>query len=228
MRLNKKLASAGLCSRREADRLIESGKVKLNGKVVEELGVKVQDSDIIEVDGKKISSQKQERRVWLYHKPRGVIVSCKDDFERPIIYDFLPKNLPRVIYVGRLDMDSEGLLLLTNDSEFARNLELPSNNYVRVYKARVYGEISQRALEKISNGVTVSGMRYKKCKIELTKQNNKNSWLRISLYEGKNREVRKLMEHIGLKVSRLIRVQYGPYMLDDLAEGMVKEQKAIL
>lgn len=227
MRLNKKIAALGVCSRRDADELIKNGQVKVNDTIVENLGTQVLDSDVIEVNGQKLTNIIQPTRVWLYHKPKGLVVSHRDNLSRQTIFDSLPESLPRVISVGRLDMSSEGLLLLTNDSNYARKLELPENNQVRVYKVRVFGTVNKNLLAKISQGVKIDGVQYRKCNIEVTKLSHPNSWLQISLYEGKNREVRKLMEYIDLQVNRLIRVQYGPYHLKNLPVGEIKEVKPI-
>lgn len=227
MRLNKKIAALGVCSRRDADKLIQDGLVKVNNITVNNFGTQISDSDEIEVNGQKFSNITQQTRVWLYNKPRGLVVSHRDNLNRPTIFDSLPDNLPRVISVGRLDIDSEGLLILTNDSDYARKLELPQNNHVRIYKVRVFGAIKENLLKKITQGVKINGVQYRKCNIEITKIGYPNSWLQISLYEGKNREVRKLMEHVGLQVSRLIRVQYGPYNLGKLTVGNIQEVKPI-
>lgn len=227
LRLNKRISNSGLCSRRDADLLIAEGKVKVNGVVVNKNGIRVSEKDVVSVNEKELSS-KQETRIWIYHKPKGVIVTHNDKQGRPTVFASLPTSIPRVISIGRLDINSEGLLLLTNDSSIARQLELPDNNYARTYKVRVYGKIDQEKLLKISQGIEINGIKYKKFEASVIYLNKNNSWLKITLYEGKNREIRKLMQYLGLEVNRLIRVQYGQYFLGNLTQGAVKEVKKLI
>jgi len=204
-RIAKLMARSGLCSRLEAERWIEEGRVQVNGKLLQSAAITVSEQDIVVVDGKPLPS-KESACLWLYHKPKGLITSHNDPENRPTIFEALPKNLPRVISVGRLDKMTEGLLLLTNDGELARKLELPSTRLKRVYHVRVYGHLYDGKLKEIAKG----------------KRSGMNTWLEISIFEGKNREVRNLMTYLNVQVSRLIRVAYGPYSLGDLAVGQVK------
>lgn len=222
IRLNKKISNSGFCSRRDADKLILGEQVFVNGAMVNNPATKVTNNDVININGEIIKND-HSIRVWVYHKPSGLIVTHKDTEGRNTVFDMLPETLPRVISIGRLDITSEGLLLLTNSPVFANILELPKNQFIRVYKVRVFGKVDKKKLNMISSGVIIEGIQYKKNIIEITKNSGKNSWLKISIFEGKNREVRKLMEYIGLKVNRLIRIQYGPYFLDSLPRGEVQE-----
>lgn len=221
-RIAKVLARAGVCSRREAERLIAMRRVAINGTTLDTPAVKVTDGDIVTVDGEPIP-EPERVRLWRYHKPTGLVTSHRDEQNRPTVFDHLPPDLPRVISVGRLDITSEGLLLLTNDGGLARTLELPSTGWVRTYRVRVFGRLRGSDLERLSNGVTVDGVRYGSITGKLERSQGGNSWIRLSLQEGKNREIRKVMEFIGLKVTRLIRVGYGPFNLGDLAQGAVSE-----
>ena len=207
-RIAKLMARSGLCSRLEAERWIEEGRVQVNGKLLQSAAITVSEQDIVVVDGKPLPS-KESACLWLYHKPKGLITSHNDPENRPTIFEALPKNLPRVISVGRLDKMTEGLLLLTNDGELARKLELPSTRLKRVYPVRVYGHLYDGKLKEIAE-------------ITILKRSGMNTWLEISIFEGKNREVRNLMTYLNVQVSRLIRVAYGPYSLGDLAVGQVK------
>ncbi len=224
MRLNKRIADLGYCSRREADELIKDAKVKVNGSVVTELGTKVAEKDKIEIVDRHVKTD-QAARAWIYYKPVGQLVSNKDSFGRPLIFDFLPKHMPRVMSVGRLDFNSEGLLILTNKSDIARKLESPGNNFERIYKIRVFGRVDKAKLDALQAGIIIENVQYKKNKIHVLREGQHNTWIQISLFEGKNREIRKLMEHVGLKVNRLIRLQYGPIKLGNLAPGEIREIK---
>ncbi|MBN9412558.1 MAG: rRNA pseudouridine synthase [Candidatus Paracaedimonas acanthamoebae] len=220
-RIAKLMARSGLCSRREAERWIESGRVQLNGTLLDSPAITVSEQDVIVVDGKPLPSKKSSC-LWLYHKPKGLITSHNDPENRPTIFEALPKDLPRVISVGRLDRMTEGLLLLTNDGELARKLELPSTHLKRVYHVRVYGHLQESKLKEIAKGITFEGIHYQGADVTILKRSGLNTWLEVAIFEGKNREVRNLMTHLNVQVSRLIRVAYGPYSLGDLAVGQVK------
>ena len=219
-RIAKRLSRAGVCSRREAERWIAEGRIAIDGKKVTEPGTRVADDAIVTVDGKAIAAP-AAASLWRYNKPRGLVVTHKDEKGRPTVFERLPKSLPRVVSVGRLDLTSEGLLLLTNDGALARTLELPSTGWVRRYRVRVYGDVDEKALAALERGVTVAGVRYGPIRARRESAKASNTWLMVSLAEGKNREIRKVMEHLGLKVSRLIRVAYGPFQLGSLPEGEV-------
>jgi 23S rRNA pseudouridine2605 synthase len=221
IRIAKLIAQAGHCSRREAEALIAEGRVKVNGIVIDSPATFITDHSV-KIDDKLIN-EKQAVRLWLFHKPVGVLTTSKDPLKRKTIFDLLPKNLPRTITVGRLDYNTEGLLLLTTSGELARHMELPKNKWIRKYRARVFGKLNHERLKKLERGITVDGTRYGSIKVEVDVEKDSNSWLKISLEEGKNREIRKVMEHLGLKVNRLIRVSYGPFKLGELKVCEVKE-----
>ena len=221
-RIAKVIARAGLCSRREAERWIETGRVKLDGKVLESPAVTVTATSKIIVDGEPLPL-KDEQKVWRYHKPAGLLTTHSDPEGRPNLFDSLPEDMPRVISVGRLDLSSEGLLLLTNDGELARQLELPASGWLRRYRVRVHGRVDEKILDELINGVTIDGVHYKSIQATLDRQQGANAWLTVSLIEGKNREIRRVMEHLGWSVSRLIRTAYGPFQLGKLAKGNVEE-----
>lgn len=220
-RIAKFLARAGVCSRRDAERLIAEGRVKLNGKKLETPAVKVTARDKVTVDGRPIGAA-EPTRLWRYHKPSGLVTTHRDPANRPTVFEHLPANLPRVISVGRLDLNSEGLLLLTNDGALARRLELPSSGWPRRYRARAYGRIEQSELDRLAEGITIEGVRYGAIEAKLERA-AANSWITLSLAEGKNREVRRVLEALGLKVNRLIRIAYGPFQLGTLPPGAVEE-----
>ena len=224
-RVARALARAGVASRREAERLIEAGRVAMNGEVLTSPAVNVGPGDILTLDGTPIADR-EPPRLWRYHKPAGLITSHKDPKGRPTVFERLPPDLPRVISIGRLDLNSEGLLLLTNDGALARQLELPSGGIVRRYRARAYGRASQEKLDRLKVGITVEGVAYGPIDAEIERGQGSNVWIGVSLAEGKNREVRKVLEALGLKVNRLIRVAYGPLELGDLQPGEVEEVPA--
>ena len=223
-RIAKHIARAGICSRREAERRIEDGRVTVNGQMVTSPALNVTSADSITIDGKPLPAR-QPARLWRYHKPRGLIVSARDERGRQTIFDTLPESLPRVLSVGRLDLDSEGLLLLTNDGGLARHLELPSTGWSRKYRVRVQGQVDPEALPRLADGITIDGVRYGRVAAQLDRQMASNAWLTIAIREGRNREVRRIMEHLGHQVSRLIRVSYGPFQLGDLPSGDVDPVK---
>lgn len=221
-RIAKRLARAGVCSRRAAEELILSGKVRVNGALLKTPALNVSDSDRIEVNGKPLAG-KEPTRLWRYHKPRGLVTSHKDEKGRDTIFQNLPEDLPRVISVGRLDLNSEGLLLLTNDGALSRHLELPSTGWTRQYRVRAFGKIRQGDLEMLKQGVTVNGVAYGPIDAAIEKEQGSNVWLLMTLREGKNREIRNVLEHIGLAVNRLIRTSYGPFHLGKLPPEAVEE-----
>jgi len=227
-RIAKQIAHAGICSRREAERLIEAGKVTVNGEAITSPALNVTDQDAITVNGKPIETD-QQTRLFLYHKPTGLVTTHKDEKGRATVFDNLPGHLPRVVSVGRLDMNTEGLLLLTNDGELSRFLELPSTGWKRRYRARVHGQITDKNLEKLRKGITVEGVKYKPIDVTIdettAEKSGHNSWLTIALREGKNREVRRVLDAIGLTVNRLIRTDYGPFSLGKLEKNNVTEVK---
>ncbi len=226
-RIAKALARAGVASRREVERLIGLGKVAVNGRVLETAAVLVKRDDILTVEGKVVNGP-EPARVWRYHKPVGLVTTHKDPQGRPTVFEHLPEGLPRVISVGRLDLNSEGLLLLTNDGGLARALELPATGWRRVYRARAWGRATQADLDRLADGITLEGVRYGPIEAKLDKAEGKeasgaNLWITVSLSEGKNREVRRVLEALGLKVNRLIRLAYGPFQLGTLESGAAEE-----
>jgi 23S rRNA pseudouridine2605 synthase len=221
-RIAKRLARAGLCSRREAERWIVDGRVAVNGRTLDSPACVVVPDDLIVVDGKPLA-EPERTRLWRYHKPSGLVTTHRDPEGRPTVFDRLPEAMPRVISVGRLDLNSEGLLLLTNDGALARRLELPSNAWVRRYRVRVHGLVEAERLLRLEHGITIDGVAFGSIKAVLDRQQGANAWLTVSLREGKNREIRKVMEHLGWSVTRLIRVAYGPFQLGTLLEGLTEE-----
>ena len=224
-RIAKRLARAGLCSRREAERWIAEGRVSVDGKVITTPAVIVTEESVVAVDGRVVGAP-ERARLWRYHKPRGLVCTRRDPQGRPTIFEKLPPGLPRVISVGRLDITSEGLILLTNDGGLARHLELPATGWVRRYRVRVYGRVEPARLAELAKGVTVAGVSYGPIEATLDRVSGANAWLTVALREGKNREIRRVMEHLGLKVSRLIRTAFGPFQLGSLPEGQVAEVPA--
>ena len=224
-RVAKALARAGVASRRDVERLIAEGRVKLNGEVLTTPAVKVSAGDVLSVDGRVVAAA-EAARVWRYHKPVGLVTTHKDPKNRPTVFENLPPGLPRVISVGRLDLSSEGLLLLTNDGELARALELPSSALVRRYRARARGRgVTQATLDKLRDGIVVEGIAYGPidAQLEANTSGGANQWIMVTLAEGKNREVRKVLDHLGLTVNRLIRLNYGPFELGRLKPGEAEE-----
>ncbi len=211
-----------MCSRRDAERLIAEGRVKLNGIVLDTPAIKVTAADKVEVDGRPVGAV-QPTRVWRYHKPSGLVTTHRDPAGRATVFQHLPESMPRVISVGRLDLTSEGLLLLTNDGELARRLELPANGWIRRYRARAFGRVEQAELDQLRDGITVEGVRYGPIEAKLERGAGANSWINVSITEGKNREVRRVLDALGLKVNRLIRTAYGPFQLGALEPGAVEE-----
>ena len=224
-RIAKRLARAGLCSRREAETWILAGRVSVDGQVLDSPAFTVTAKSRIQVDGKPLP-EAEPTRLWRYHKPRGVLTTTRDPQGRPTIFERLPKDMPRVVTIGRLDFNSEGLLLLTNDGELARRLELPATGWVRRYRVRVNGRVEAERLPALANGITIDGVRYGSIRAALERQLASNAWLSIALSEGKNREVRRVCEHLGLPVQRLIRVAFGPFQLGNLPADATAETPA--
>lgn len=221
-RIAKALARAGVASRRDIERMIEDGRIKLGGQIVTHPATFVQPGDIMLVDGKPVDSP-ERTRLWRYHKPDGLMTTHKDPEGRKTVFDTLPEGLPRVISVGRLDINSEGLLLLTNDGELARRLELPGNAWVRRYRVRVFGVVDEKRLASLIDGFEYEGVRYGSIEAALDSKKGDNAWLTVSLREGKNREIRRVMEGLNLHVSRLIRLSYGPFQLGSLKARELEE-----
>ncbi|MGJ5619778.1 pseudouridine synthase [Sulfitobacter sp. MF3-043] len=221
-RIAKVLARAGLASRREAERMIEAGRVRVNGDQILSPALNVTETDRITLDGNPVS-EPEPPRMWLYHKPTGLVTTDRDEKGRGTIYDDLPEDMPRVMAIGRLDLNSEGLLLLTNDGGIKRKLELPATGWLRRYRARVNGRPSDAALDPLRQGITVEGEHFQPMTVTIDRQQGANAWLTIGLREGKNREIRRAMDHVGLSVNRLIRISYGPFQLGELKPGEVEE-----
>ncbi len=213
-RLAKRIASAGVCSRREAEKLIEQGLVHVNNELVLSPALNVSEQDVIMVQGQVIA-EAPKPRLWGYYKPTGVLTTHKDPQGRATLFEELPAKLPRVISIGRLDLNSEGLILLTNDSRLARYAELPSTGWARCYKVRVFGEVNEQHLADLVHGITIDNVAYGRIEADLIRQQGRNAWLTVTLYEGKNREIRNIMRHLGLQVNRLIRLAYGPFQLQN-------------
>jgi 23S rRNA pseudouridine2605 synthase len=226
-RIAKAIARSGLCSRRDAERMIAEGRVKLDGVVVASPALNVTQDNVIQVDDKPLQ-ERQPARLWRYHKPSGLVTTHKDEKSRPTVFANLPSSLGRVVSVGRLDFNSEGLLLLTNDGEIARRLEMPASGWVRKYRVRLFGKVTQADLDKLATGTTIAGVVYGPIVADIERSKGVYSWATVSLKEGKNREVKRVMESLGLKVARLIRVTYGPFQLGQLGEGQVEEIPARL
>ena len=221
-RIAKWLARAGAASRRDAEKLLAEGRVKLNGAPVTHPATFVVPGDVVQLNG-RVMDAPDRTRLWRYHKPEGLVTTHRDPEGRPTVFERLPEHLPRVVSIGRLDLNSEGLLLLTNDGGLARRLELPSNGWIRRYRVRVHGVVPERALAGLQDGVVVDGVRYGPIEAAVDSRALSNTWLSVSLREGRNREVRRVMTHLALQVTRLIRVAYGPFQLGSLGRGEVDE-----
>ena len=218
------LSRAGLASRRDAEEWIVQGRVTVNGRIINSPALDVTENDVITVDGKP-APPRERTRLFMYHKPRGLMTTHADPEGRPTVFDNLPEGLPRLISIGRLDFNTEGLLLLTNDGGLARALELPDTGWLRRYRVRAHGEVTQAQLDQLKKGVEVEGVKYGPIDATLERDQGANVWLVFAIREGKNREVRNVLAHLGLEVNRLIRVSYGPFQLAELEEGQVEEVK---
>lgn len=218
MRISKAMSRAGLCSRRDAERWIADGRVSINGEVLKTPAIEVKPGDKVLVDGKPLPVA-EPARLWRYNKPKGVVTTHNDPEGRPTVFDNLPESLPRVISVGRLDFNTEGLILLTNDGELARHLELPATGWLRRYRVRVMGRVTDADLAALKDGVEIEGVRYGPVEASIDTLQGANMWLTVGIREGKNREVRKVLAHLGLEVNRLIRVSFGPFQLLELKPG---------
>jgi 23S rRNA pseudouridine2605 synthase len=223
-RVAKAIARAGLCSRRDAERLIVAGRVAVNGAVLASPAVTVTPADLIMVDGRPLAPR-ERTRLWLFNKPKGLVSTNRDPQGRPTIFSALPADLPRVVSVGRLDINTEGLILLTNDGGLARVLELPSTGWLRRYRVRVHGNVDAAALAVLRQGISIDGAVYGAIDAAVDRVQGTNAWLTVALREGKNREIKRVMEHLDLAVTRLIRVSFGPFQLGDLRPGEVREVK---
>ena len=224
-RIAKVLSRAGISSRREAERLIEAGEVQVNGKTITSAALNVTSRDKITVSGEPVGAP-EPARLWLYYKPEGLVTSASDEKGRDTVFDHLPEDMPRVMSVGRLDLNSEGLLLLTNDGTLKRQLELPSTGWLRKYRVRVKGNPTDPELDPLRKGITVEGERFLPMEVVLDRHQGSNAWLTVGLREGKNREIRRAINALGMIVNRLIRVSYGPFRLNDLKPGEVEEVRA--
>jgi 23S rRNA pseudouridine2605 synthase len=224
MRIAKAMARAGLCSRREAERWIADGRVSVNGKLLKTPACEVSASDKIIVDGRPLPAA-EPARLWRYHKPKGLVTTHADPQGRPTVFEKMPPEMERVISIGRLDFNTEGLLLLTNDGGLARHMELPSTGWLRRYRVRAKGRVTPADLEKLKGGVEIDGMEYGPVEAAVDSVQGANMWLSIAIREGKNREVRKILGHLGLEVNRLIRTSFGPFQLLDMAPGAIEAVK---
>ncbi len=221
-RIAKFLSRAGVASRRDAEAMIEAGRVRLNNAPVTHPAVFIKPGDMVLVDGKPVA-EPDRTRLWRYHKPDGLVTTHKDPEGRPTVFGALPPGMPRVISIGRLDLTSEGLLLLTNDGELARRLELPATGWLRRYRVRVHGGVSPDKIKRLADGMVVEGVKYGPIEAHIDSVQRSNTWLAMSLHEGKNREIRRVMEALQLPVTRLIRVAYGPFQLGTLPRGAIEE-----
>jgi len=221
-RIAKLLARAGVASRRDIERMIGEGRIAIDGKVVDTPATLLKSLHGVTVDGVAVK-EPSPARLFLFYKPTGYLTASRDPLGRPTIYDRLPADLPRVMPVGRLDFNTEGLLLLTTDGGLKRELELPANGVERTYRARAFGTVSQEQLEELIDGVEIDGMRYGRIDANLERRTGHNQWIEMTITEGKNREVRRVLEHLGLEVNRLIRTRYGSFTLDDAKPGDIME-----
>jgi 23S rRNA pseudouridine2605 synthase len=221
-RIAKVLSRAGIASRRDAEKMIAEGRVRVNGKPIDSPALNVTASDRVSVDGKLLAPP-EPPRLWLYHKPPGLVTSARDEKGRDTVFDGLPEDMPRVMSIGRLDLNSEGLLLLTNDGALKRRLELPSTGWARRYRVRINGSVSEEKLDLLRQGITVEGVNYLPMQVTFDRQQGANAWLTITLREGKNREIRRALAEVGVAVNRLLRISYGPFKLGTLAAGAVEE-----
>ena len=221
-RIAKVLARRGIGSRRAVEAMIEAGRISMNGKTVESPALNVSGREDFQLDGKPVA-EAEAPRLWLYHKPSGLVTTERDEKGRPTVFDALPEDLPRVLSVGRLDLTSEGLLLLTNDGEIKRRLELPSTGWLRKYRVRVNGAPEEATLKPLRDGLTIEGERFQPMQVTLDRQQGRNAWMTVAIREGRNREIRRAMEAVGLTVNRLTRISYGPFSLGDLKAGSVEE-----
>ena len=224
-RIAKVLARAGVASRREAERMIAAGRVAVNGERIDSPALNVTPDDRITVDGAALS-EPEPPRLWLYYKPTGLVTTARDEKGRRTIFESLPPEMPRVISIGRLDLNSEGLLLLTNDGDIKRRLELPSTGWTRKYRVRLHGTPDDTTFEPLRKGVTVEGERFRPMTVTIDRQQGSNAWVTVALREGRNREIRRAMEAVGLTVNRLIRTGYGPFRLGELKPGEVEEVRS--
>ena len=224
-RIAKRMAAAGACSRRDAEKLIAEGRVTLNGEMVQTPATLISASDVIAIDGERLNTP-DAPRLWLYHKPEGLLTTHHDPGGRATVFDHLPHSLPRVVSVGRLDINSEGLLLLTTSGELARHFEHPKSGYARSYRVRVSGIITPEMIADLAYGINIEGVDYQGIDVAFeARADGRNQWYRFTLHEGKNREIRRICQHVGLHVSRLIRTSYGPFELGDLKPGATREVK---
>jgi 23S rRNA pseudouridine2605 synthase len=221
-RIAKRLARAGVASRRVAETMIAAGRVAVNGRIVDRPALNVSTADKVTLDGRPVA-EPEPTRLWRYHKPAGLVTSERDERGRETVFAHLPEGMPRVVSIGRLDLSSEGLLLLTNDGALKRRLELPSTGWQRKYRVRAHGAPDEAMLEPLRRGITVEGERFLPMRVEIDRQQGSNAWLTVAIREGRNREIRRALQAVGLVVNRLIRVGYGPFQLGDLAPGAVEE-----
>ncbi len=224
-RIAKVMARAGVASRRDSEAMIAEGRVSVNGTVLDSPAFDVKPTDVVLVDGEPLPAR-ERTRLWLYHKPRGLVTTNHDPEGRPTVFEALPEDLPRVLSIGRLDINTEGLLLLTNDGGLARVLELPETGWLRRYRVRAFGEVTQDKLDTVKDGVEIDGVHYGPVIARFERQQGFNTWLTVDLREGKNREVKTILEHLGLAVNRLIRISFGPFQLGDIEEGEVEEVRS--